>query len=1641
MRKLPSVIKNLKNKINLKNLGIFFGIFVVLFALFTFVSPALAAPNDSTSSQIFDAILRVCTAMAISLATLCIKLSIFALEYIITIAGYNGYLDTPAVQVGWVMVRDVSNMFFVVVLLIIAFGTILGLEQYEWKKMMVKFVLAAILINFSRTICGVIIDAAQVFMVTFVNAVAATAGGNLMRMFKMDQIISFSRSIDSQSVNDTNVFLAAAGSLLFAAILLGVMVAYLIILLMRMLVLWVLIILSPLAFILSLLPQTQGQAQRWWKEFGNHVTVGPVVIFFVWLSFVAAGSGNLFESDVNTRTVAQMNTTVLSTETDAVGKPSSAGLSQILEWSSMANFFIAVGMLMVGVRVANELGVEGGSAFNKAVDFGKKVATIGTGVAAGMWAVNKTKDLGISGAKLAGKGLAVGAGFAVGYDEKKERLQNWFKMQAESYKAWRDFDGITPKRVQKHVLKDKTKEDNEDNWAKDEKGKYIMEDKLDKDGKTIFERDEKGNLVYDYQKDENGNKIPVQVERSWLQRQAYKRQQALVANRKRLEKTENFAKNRGELMDKRTKGVPSGIFQRTDENIDALDRIEQGMLAGEKARSAAKTEEFQSLGKNLVMSNVRFQEGKFQAGKPSILQQEAAHLMRAETTKEQLAKDQIEARKQFIKGEKRGGYTFGDKKVTGEMVVAGKVKLEEEKKALTDEVATMTEESRRGLLLANTGLNRSVTAAATAKERAEAEVKNARGGEQRKYEQSGEGLEERARIEAAKIRGERHEARMKQFGYEGQRTAIEKIEDIKGAVREKIEAGKEGKLTEEWRKRLEAEEEHKYEESEIGGMISLATIEQEEKKKLAELKVHAHEEDERKKFFAKEKKAAEDKAKDGLEGSKVGLDLKNAKDQEAAAKQGNTAFQTAQKKHDDALDARQAQLDKVKEAEAEEARAYEVGDNDRFEEAGKKRKAEEELLVQKNKEYQAAAAELQDIKNTSGLTRAEETTVAAQDVYDKELQKVVANAPTILMQQQAAELGQEAAKGFIDKMKKENLSNIFTQAAKKLKDVFDDLKASGGIDEVRVMEKIKGHGATEMASQAMYAQQLNDYYGDLSGIDKTKAVDAADDLVSVEKLGFVKQSTAFKQAMSKNTDNLQGVEREQSVTMLTKSIKDLFYRKQNGGQLDTMQQASLMSGLKYLIQNGWNDDLLGSLVDTVRKDDENRSYKDNPNSTEARQAAALKDVLINQLGIGRIGTDGRVEIVNRSGSDRTNGINRLIAMAGDNKLLMQENAVLKYQRAAKEQGRSINYEQALRDMISGTEKMSSEDLEKHRGVKVDEQANDEAEKIGISSTDYRAREAQQHGIDKNFAGITYEELKSFKDGFSSGKFGGDVEKAFKGFIEQIDKYSSQFEAFAGWKDLGLNTTHVDDVGHMKFDMDTGFAHGQLADDAMGLVLSDWRKIPPRQRISKLKSHAIGKMSEDYNTLSNFNRNSYRETFNGANTELQYSDMDGRNVNQIVKLAADEKEHKDESGRFQALHAESVLVAKQFGGDMDAAVQDAARDWQVALEEGPIALMSCLARKGGVNWENMASGQMKISLPDLDEHGKAKRDANGNLVEAKKIDRIEQLVEWINKARSSFNGQGRKEINAETIKSALSVAKRTTKDAKDTAPLEDDQPSA
>jgi len=372
------VSKILPQRLSGYNYQVFFVFLLVVF---------FALSTKYVHAGFVEWIVEAISSMLLGLATVAMALTIFFLRYFITLASYNNYIDVSVVKLGWVMVRDVANMFFVVSLLVIAFATILGVEKYEWKKGLVKLVIMAILINFSNLIAQIIIDAAHIFTITFLNAVSASAGGNLMNMFSLGEITNIitGKNIgDSMQSATSSIFVASFVAFLFAVGTAVVMGSYVVVMALRVVVLWALIILSPLAYLMSALPNGEKYSQKWWTEFMQHVIVAPVMVFFLWLAFATLGTGQIMSE------IKQGNTIPLQQSSDAL----SVSLTSVSTWENMSNYILALIFLMIGLKMTRESGATGAGMLNAVEGYAKKVATIASGYAAGRWLVGKGVEKG-----------------------------------------------------------------------------------------------------------------------------------------------------------------------------------------------------------------------------------------------------------------------------------------------------------------------------------------------------------------------------------------------------------------------------------------------------------------------------------------------------------------------------------------------------------------------------------------------------------------------------------------------------------------------------------------------------------------------------------------------------------------------------------------------------------------------------------------------------------------------------------------------------------------------------------------------------------------------------------------------------------------------------------------------------------------------------------------------------------------------------------------------------------------------------------------------------------------------------------------------------------------------------------------------
>lgn len=404
------------------------GVICVLIAVFAVGAPALANDPPGTGS------VNIAEKIALWLATIfawiaqqVVKLIVVLIDIVIVpIMQYSNFTEAQVVRQGWTVVRDLVNMFFVVILLIIAFQTIFNLGRADWKRQVPRLLIMAVVINFSRTIAGILIDFGQVIMFTFVNAIADVAGGNFIQLFGLDKLFTYSSDqIATTAKNGVGIevfdfFGAAFLTMVLTFIILATMVILAGLLAFRIVILWCLVIISPLTFFLGGAKGVVGPAESyyadWWKRFTGAVALGPILTFFVWLALAAASTGNLSEKQ---GFVQQTGTG--SEEAASIG----GHITKAFDAPHLTSLIVAIALLFAGFEVsqstASSMGGRAGAMASSAVKgipgLAKSLARVGVpvGMAAGV-AGTATVGLGAAGVAGAayGGGLLGGVGLGAG---------------------------------------------------------------------------------------------------------------------------------------------------------------------------------------------------------------------------------------------------------------------------------------------------------------------------------------------------------------------------------------------------------------------------------------------------------------------------------------------------------------------------------------------------------------------------------------------------------------------------------------------------------------------------------------------------------------------------------------------------------------------------------------------------------------------------------------------------------------------------------------------------------------------------------------------------------------------------------------------------------------------------------------------------------------------------------------------------------------------------------------------------------------------------------------------------------------------------------------------------------------------------
>ena len=195
------------------------------------------------------------------------------------------FTDVAVVKEGWGIARDLTNMFFVLILLTIAFASILRVEKYGMKAILPKLIAVALLINFSLVFCGAVIDFSQVLTHFFLDPLQREGASVSQTIAQNLNIVKiFERPEEAPGLDALNILIGLIGGvavLLVAAFIIGAAAFFL---LVRVVAIWLLLVLVPIALFSMILPALGGLWDRWMNNFLKWTFFAPIFAFFFYLA-------------------------------------------------------------------------------------------------------------------------------------------------------------------------------------------------------------------------------------------------------------------------------------------------------------------------------------------------------------------------------------------------------------------------------------------------------------------------------------------------------------------------------------------------------------------------------------------------------------------------------------------------------------------------------------------------------------------------------------------------------------------------------------------------------------------------------------------------------------------------------------------------------------------------------------------------------------------------------------------------------------------------------------------------------------------------------------------------------------------------------------------------------------------------------------------------------------------------------------------------------------------------------------------------------------------------------------------------------------------------------------------------------------
>lgn len=274
---------------------------------------------------------------------------------------------TGAIDSGWSIFRDFSNILIIGIFVFIAISIILGLKEFGQKKLIANVLIIAVLINFSLLFTKMIIDgsnfaAFQIYK-QMVGPTAFNAGvrgtpdiaGSFLAPMGIsgiwDDTYLITKNVGQQAKSATAGFMfgLVGGLLLLIAAAVLLYGAFLI--MARAILFIFLMLTAALAFATYLVPSlAHGEYgwSAWWKALFNNAVFAPLIMLFLAVSLAIVNAAGAYKLACATASTSPCANTLGDIIADPQKQLVSGG------WTIIIVYIIGIGLLFLSFRMASK---------------------------------------------------------------------------------------------------------------------------------------------------------------------------------------------------------------------------------------------------------------------------------------------------------------------------------------------------------------------------------------------------------------------------------------------------------------------------------------------------------------------------------------------------------------------------------------------------------------------------------------------------------------------------------------------------------------------------------------------------------------------------------------------------------------------------------------------------------------------------------------------------------------------------------------------------------------------------------------------------------------------------------------------------------------------------------------------------------------------------------------------------------------------------------------------------------------------------------------------------------------------------------------------------------------------------------------